>query len=262
MAAFEEGVPCWVDAMLPDLEAGKRFYGELFGWTFQEGGEEYGSYTWAFHDARGVAALFPKPDGRMPTVWNLYFATRDLDATIAKIREAGGQIIMNPMPIGDFGTMAMGVDPGGAVFGLWQGGTHAGFEKQGRPGSYAWADVYTRDAERVDPFYEAVFGYTTRSVETPNGTNFAVWSPSGRPPGMEGAVVGRGVIDGSFPAEMPAHFLVYFAVADCDAAVGTTTRLGGRVILEPEDSPYGRLSVLVDNQGANFAVIDLSRAVR
>ena len=34
MAAFAEGEPCWVDVSLPDVEAGKRFYGELFGWTF------------------------------------------------------------------------------------------------------------------------------------------------------------------------------------------------------------------------------------
>ncbi|MFE4643233.1 VOC family protein, partial [Streptomyces sp. NPDC056730] len=28
MDAFAEGTPCWVDVSLPDLEAGKRFYGE------------------------------------------------------------------------------------------------------------------------------------------------------------------------------------------------------------------------------------------
>ncbi|MGP3949306.1 VOC family protein [Streptomyces sp. 7N604] len=262
MAVFEDGVPCWVDAMLPDLEAGKRFYGELFGWTFQEGEKKYGSYTQAFHDSRNVAALAPKPDGRMPTVWNLYFAARDIAATAVKIRDAGGQIITDPTPIGDFGTMAMGVDPGGAVFGLWQAGSHTGFEKQGLPVSYAWTDLFAREPERADPFYEAVFGYTTRRLDTANGTEFAVWSPPGRPPGLEGAVVGRAVISAGLPAEMPAHFLVYFAVADCDETVNTTTRLGGRVILDPEDTPYGRFAVLVDNQGANFAAIDLSRAVR
>ena len=38
---YGEGVPCWVDAQLPDVEAGKRFYGELFGWTFGEGWPAY-----------------------------------------------------------------------------------------------------------------------------------------------------------------------------------------------------------------------------
>ncbi|MEV6313704.1 VOC family protein [Streptomyces sp. NPDC051776] len=262
MAAFNEGVPCWVDAMVPDPEAGKRFYGELFGWTFQEGEEKYGYYARAFHDGRGVAALMPKPDGRMPTVWNLYFATRDAEAAAARIEEAGGRIITAPLPVADFGTMVVAADPGGAVFGLWEAGSSAGFEKQGRPVSYAWTELYTHSPERVDPFYETVFGYTTQELDTGGSAPFAVWSPPGRPPGVDSAVAGRAEIDSSFPAEMPAHFLVYFAVAECDEAVRITTRLGGRVILDPEDTPYGRFAVMVDNQGANFAVIDLSRAVR
>ncbi|GAA3058425.1 hypothetical protein GCM10020000_46470 [Streptomyces olivoverticillatus] len=55
-----EGMPCWADAMLPDVEAGKRFYGELFGWTFEDSGGEYGHYTQAFHDGKNVAALAPQ----------------------------------------------------------------------------------------------------------------------------------------------------------------------------------------------------------
>lgn len=259
MRAYEEGVPCWVDAMVPDVIGGRRFYGELFGWTFQQADERYGGTAQAFHEGANVAALVPKRNGRMPTVWNVYFATLDIGATIARIRRAGGEVIMVPMPVGNAGTVAMAADPGGAVFGLWQAGTYYGFEKQGRPCSYAWTDLYTRDPKRVDPFYETVFGFTTRSVETTDGTDFAVWSPAGRPAGLEGAVAGRGVIDRRFPAQMPAHFLVYFAVPDCDEAVATATRLGGHVILDPEDTPYGRFAVLVDNQGASFAVIDLSR---
>lgn len=74
MAAFPEGTPCWVDAALPDVEAGKRFYGELFGWTFREGD---GPQADAFSEGKLVAALVPKTDGRMPTVWGVYFATAD-----------------------------------------------------------------------------------------------------------------------------------------------------------------------------------------
>ncbi|MFF3765816.1 VOC family protein [Streptomyces sp. NPDC001922] len=262
MAAFAEGVPCWTDAMLADVEAGKRFYGELFGWSFRPGDTAYGPYEQASHDGKTVAALTRKPDGRLPTVWNIYFATADAPAALAKVRAAGGQVIMDPRPIDGLGTMAMAVDPGGAVFGLWQGGSHPGFAKQGRPGSYAWTELYTRDKAKADPFYEAVFGYGRQDLDTEDGTDFAMWAPAGRPVDVANAVAGRGVIDGSFPAELPAHFLVYFAVQDCDRAAGTAVRLGGRVVLEPEDTPYGRFSVLVDNQGASFAVIDLAAAER
>ncbi|MFD8870707.1 VOC family protein [Streptomyces sp. NPDC059590] len=289
MAAFAEGVPCWVDAMLPDLAAGKRFYGELFDWTFGAGEPRYGHYTQAFHNGRNVAALVPKPDGRLPTVWNIYFAVRDAAATAARIRAAGGRLISEPTRIGDFGVMVTAVDPGGAVFGLWQAGSHPGFEEHGTPGSYGWMELRTRDPERVDAFYRAVFGYGTvrlgkgsdgrsdgRSGEGPGeasgeasgegsegragGADVVLWVDRGVPAEPGRAIGARAAMGDRFPAEMPAHFLTCFVVADCDEAARTAPELGGRLLNGPEATPYGRFAVLADNQGALFAVVDPSAA--
>ncbi|KAF4409247.1 MULTISPECIES: VOC family protein [Streptomyces] len=255
MAPFAEGVPCWADVMLPDLEAGKRFYGELFGWTFEDDGADHAHYTEALLDGRKAAALAPKPDGRMPTAWGVYLATADASRAAARIRTAGGRLVSEPVTIDGFGVMTHAVDPGGAVFGLWQSGRHQGFEVQGLPGSYAWTEVYTRDKAAVDPFYGQVFGYAMEDIDAGDDFDFRLWSPAGSPPGEDTAIGGRCVMDDRFPEAMPAHYLVYFAVADCDDAVRTVTRLGGRATAEPVDSPYGRFSIVVDDQGANFAVL-------
>ncbi|MEV0092553.1 VOC family protein [Streptomyces sp. NPDC050738] len=255
MAAFADGVPCWADAQLDDLEAGKRFYGELFGWTFDEDADEkYGFYTNAFSDGKRVAALAPKQDGRMPTVWTVYFATADAAATAEAVKEAGGQVVLAPMEVGPHGTMAVAMDPGGAVFGLWQAAQHEGFEKQRATGAYCWVEVHTRLPEAVDAFYEEVFGFGSQDVG--EGTDdFRIWSPAGAEPGPETSVGGRSVIGPEMPDELPAYFLLYFQVADCDAAVATATRLGGRVLQPPFDIPYGRIAILNDDQGATFAVL-------
>ncbi|MFC4609117.1 VOC family protein [Streptomyces maoxianensis] len=251
MAEFPQGAPCWVDAALPDVEAGKRFYGELFGWTFGQG---EGPYLDAFSDGKLVAALVPKRDGRMPTVWGVHFATADAAALSREIRDAGGQVITAPVEVGTAGTMALATDPGGAVFGLWQAGERAGFEKQGEPGSFCWTEVYTRDKERADPFYERVFGF--KGTDLPDDSiDFRMWSPAGTEPGEDTAIGGRSVITDAFPAEMPDHFLIYFCVDDCDETAAAATRLGGRIQALPFDIPYGRIAVLADNQGASFAVL-------
>ncbi|MGX2995294.1 VOC family protein [Streptomyces sp. JNUCC 64] len=247
MAGFTEGAPCWAEAMLPDLAAGKRFYGELFGWTFEDG-----PYGRAFHGGRSVGALARKRDGRMPTVWTVYFAAPDLPGTVRRVRGAGGRVVTEPMPAGD-GTMALVADPEGAVFGLWHSAGHPGFDRQQEVMSFCWAEVYARDAEVVDPFYAAVFGYG--ATDLGQDGQLRVWSPAGTPPGPESAVGGRILIGDSFPAEMPSHFLVYFRVPDCDAAAATVVRLGGRVHLAPTDTPYGRIAVFTDNQGADFGVL-------
>ncbi|MEV0224152.1 VOC family protein [Streptomyces sp. NPDC050704] len=247
-AAFAEGVPCWVDAQLPDVAAGQRFYGELFGWTFEAFEEGYGvsaspvpaassvPSVRALLEGEPVAALAPKRDGRMPTVWTVYFATPDAAALADRIEEAGGQVITAPVPVGPYGTTALAADPEGAVFGLWEGDTHPGFGKRHGPGSFGWAELYTRDTAAANSFYgdlfhEALFG----DGATPD--------------------FGRAPVSDVFPAEMPPHFLVHFGVADCDAVLGTVVRLGGRIQAPPFDASYGRVAVVTDNQGASFAVL-------
>lgn len=256
--AFPEGAPCWADVMLSDVEAGKRFYGELFGWTFgPPGPAEQGSYTPAELEGRQVAGLARKTDGRMPTSWTLYFATPDARAAVARISAAGGQVITTPVEVGSgpAGTMALAADPGGAVFGLWQPGTHQGFGVTAEVGAYIWTEVYTREKEAVDAFYTEVFGYGMRDISEA-GFDFVMWALPGDPVDDAHAIGGRCLIDTSFPVEMPAHFLTYFRVNDCDAAVSTVNTLGGRALFPAETAPYGRFAVLMDNQGAAFAVID------
>ncbi|MEV0489121.1 VOC family protein [Streptomyces atratus] len=296
MAAFPRSAPCWVDAQLPDLEAGKRFYGGLFGWTFRAGDAAEGACAEALSDGKLVAALAAKQDGRMPTAWGIYFATDDIVATVALIRQEGGQVITEPVRVGRAGVLAQAADPGGAVFGLWQAGDRSGFEKQNEPGSFCWTEVYTRQKDRVDAFYEKVFGFRGTDLGEPgtgesstdhgepgtgaagpvesgsaesgtaesgsggagaseSGADFRMWSPEGTEPGPGTAIGGRSVITDAFPAEMPSYFLSYFAVEDCDAAAETAVGLGGRVSAPPFDIPYGRMVILHDDQGAEFAVL-------
>ncbi len=260
MAVYAEGMPCWVDVTLADVEAGKRFYGALFGWTFEDPGvDDRGRAVWAgfvnaLSDGKKAAALAPKRDGRMPTAWGVYFATDDAVALARRIRDAGGQMVTDPLPVPPLGTMAVAADPGGAVFGLWQAGSHAGFEKRDMPGSFCWAEVYTRDKERTDPFYETVFGFQGYDLDEA-GEDFRTWSPAGADPGPDTAIGGRSVISDTFPAEMPDHFMIYFVVDDCDEAASRAVGLGGRIQAPPFDTPYGRIAVLTDDQGAVFAVL-------
>ncbi|HEX5566569.1 MAG TPA: VOC family protein [Streptomyces sp.] len=287
---FAEGTPCWIDVMLPDLEAGKRFYGELFGWTYgAPAPPDRGSCTEALLDGGRVAALVYKRDGRLPTAWTLYFATPDAAATAGRVRAAGGQLVTEPLPPDEDGTTATAVDPGGAAFGLWQPGTRpgapTGFEVTHRPGSYVWTEVCTREKEAVDAFYTEVFGYgmhptggrerregaerkgsgAAQGRESTGATgaigDTMVWTLPGESADDAHAIGARTMIDSTYPVEMPAHFLVYFAVDGCDTAVRATTRLGGRTVEDPRDTPFGRRAVVVDNQGARFGVLDTSTTV-
>ncbi|RZB19028.1 VOC family protein [Streptomyces sp. F001] len=251
MAVKPEGMPCWADAMFTDVEGAKTFYGEVLGWTFGEASSEYGNYTQAYVNGKAVAAVVPPMPGQEEQPqWCLYFASPDAAATAGRIRDNGGELVMDPMQVGDFGTMCLARDPGGVVFGVWQAGSHEGFEApMEQPGAFCWAEVFTRDPEKSDAFFPAVFPYTAQQMDD-NGIDFRIFNLSGNP------VLGRMKMTEDFPPDVPPYINLYFSVTHCDDAVATATKLGGILRFGPMDSPFGRFAALSDPQGASFSVID------
>ncbi|MFF8291484.1 VOC family protein [Streptomyces sp. NPDC016309] len=255
MPVQPEGVPCWADAMFADVEGAKSFYGDVLGWTFGESQTEFGNYTEAYANGRAVAAVVPPmPGAEGQSAWCLYFASPDAEATARKIRDNGGELLMEPMRVGDFGSMVLARDPGGVVFGVWQSGTHEGFDVRGEPGAFCWAEVFTRELAKSDAFFPAVFPYRAKTMETPDGMDFRVFHVG------EDPVLGRMAMTDEFPPEVPPYINVYFGVDDCDAAVARATERGGTAVWGPMDTPFGRFASLHDPQGAAFSVIDMSRA--
>ncbi|MEV8451325.1 VOC family protein [Streptomyces sp. NPDC052095] len=251
MAALPEGTPCWADAMFADLEAAKRFYGDVLGWTFGESSAEFGHYTQAYADGKAVAALMPPMPGQeAPSAWCLYLASPDAAATADKIRANGGETLMDPMRVGDFGTMVMARDPGGVAFGVWQAGSHEGFGARGVPGAYCWAEVFTREPAKADAFFPAVFPYTLREMRDEH-VDFRLFNLG------DETVMGRMAMGDEFPPEVPSYVNVYFTVADCDAAVAKATERGAVLRYGPQSMPFGRFAALTDPQGAAFSLIDV-----
>jgi uncharacterized protein len=252
MAVRPEGTPCWADAMFTDTEGAKSFYGDVLGWTFGESMPEYGNYTQAYADGRAVAAVVPPMPGQEgDSQWCLYLAAADASTTAVKIKDNGGEVLMEPMQVGDFGTMCLARDPAGVVFGVWQAGVHEGFEAVDVPGAYSWAEIYTREPARSDAFFTAVFPYRAKQIEDDN-IDFRVFDVG------EDAILGRMAMTEEFPAEVPPYINVYFDVPDVDEAVARATKQGGTVKFGPVDSPFGRFAALADPQGANFSVIDVA----
>ncbi|MGW1377524.1 VOC family protein [Streptomyces sp. NPDC002446] len=261
MNDFPQGAPCWADAMFKDLEGAKTFYGEVLGWTFGEAASEFGNYTQAYSGGKAVAAVVPPMPGGddMPSAWCLYFASHDVNATAEKIKGAGGTLLMEPMQVGPFGSMALAKEPSGAVFGVWQAGEHTGFEKTAEPGAYCWAEVFTRGPDKADAFLKKVFPYSAQKMEPGDecagqDIDFKVFSLGG----TGNPVLGRMKMGEEFPPEVPSYIQIYFGVANCDDAVAKAQKLGGRLYFGPMDSPFGRFAALSDQQGAAFAVIDMS----
>ena len=243
------GTPCWVDVSVDDIPKAIAFYEALFGWHAEPGGPEVGGYAIAHKDGRIVAAIGPKMGpAEAPSAWLTYLATDGVDATAAKITDARGQLLAEPMDIMDEGRMAVAMDTAGAAFGLWQGANPPGIGLANEPGSLSWSEHLSRDFEGSKAFYQAVFGYDFQDMSG-DGFKYAMLMVDGHEVG------GIGEYPPGTPEQMPAAWGTYFQVADVDAAVAKVTELGGREVQPVRDSPYGRIGVVADNHGALFSLI-------
>jgi predicted enzyme related to lactoylglutathione lyase len=240
------GAPCWVDLFTTDTTVARSFYGDLFGWT-SEAAEEFGGYITFSKDGRSVAGgMYNDGSSGMPSVWSVYLASTDADATSAAAVANGAHTIVPPMAIGDLGSMAVLTDPGQAAIGIWQRGVHRGFEAMGEPRTAGWFELHTRSYESSIAFYEKVFGWKTMVASDEPGFRYTLM--------VDGEAQLAGVMDASgfLPEGVPSHWSVYFVVDDADATIAQAVALGGSVIMAAEDTPYGRLATLADPTGAMF----------
>jgi predicted enzyme related to lactoylglutathione lyase len=142
--------------------------------------------------------------------------------------------------------MFLAMDPTGAPFGVWQAGGHIGAGIVNEPGGLTWEDLHTTDPEVARAFFGGLFGF--RYEEIPDAGDYRIMFR----PGEDFPIGGVGPLLGD---EGSAHWIVYFGVAEADAAVSAAEPAGGSVLAPPFDSPYGRMAGLVDPGGASFMVV-------
>ena len=249
--SYAHGTPSWVDIASPDLDASAEFYGALFGWTATEAGrvEETGGYRMFLLGGKAVAGAGPIQNEGQPPTWTTYVAVDDADDVAEKVREAGGEVLLPPMPVMDAGRVGIFMDPGGAVFGIWEAGQTSGAQLVNEPGTLGWNELFTRDPNGATAFYAAVFGWEPAPWGEAAGS-YTVWNVDGA------GVGGMRPMDDNFPAEMPSHWGTCFVVADADAAVATAREHGGSITLKPFDMEgLGRVAGIADPHGATFAIV-------
>ena len=259
MPEYSEHAPgtfCWVELMTTDSGGAKKFYGELMGWEHHDDEAGEGQvYTMWQKSGKNAGAMYQRTAEQeqmgVPSHWGSYVTVADADATAALAQQNGAQIIREPMDVMDIGRLAIFQDPTGAVISIWQPKKHFGAQIKDDPGSFCWNELATNDTEAAGAFYAKVFGWDPKT-EDMGGMAYTSFMMGERGAG------GMMAIQPEW-GEVPPHWLVYFAVDDCDATMAQARDLGADVLAGPMDIPeVGRFAVLKDPQGAAFGVIKLA----
>jgi predicted enzyme related to lactoylglutathione lyase len=251
------GAFSWADLATPDPDGAKRFYGELFDLSFVDEtmGPE-GTYTRLQRGGRDVAGLYrmlPQQRGHgVSAYWLPYVTVDSADAGAERAAALGGRVLLPPLDAHDAGRMAVVVDPCGAHLGLWEARRKIGAEVMHAPGTLTWAELQSTDVAAAVPFLTALLGWEARPVDT-GAMIYTLLATA------HGPIAGAMQVRPEW-GPVPSHWVVYFAVADCDAAVERVRQLGGVVHVPPvELADVGRFTVCSDPQGAIFEVLQPAR---
>jgi uncharacterized protein len=241
--------PVWVDLATSDAAGSRRFYEGLFGWNVEVNPDpQYGGYGLAKQGGKDVAGIGPAQTPGQPTAWSFYVGTDDLADLSRRVENAGGKVIAPAFDVGDQGQMAVFQDPTGAFISGWKSTQMGGFQTDGA-NAFGWAELNARGVGNAIPFYEQIFGWTTRTSPVPGGPDYNEFQVDGE------SVAGATELSPEAPAGMPSYWLVYFNVDDVDGAFKKAIGLGATELVGPQDFPGGRFAIVSDPQGGIFGLM-------
>jgi uncharacterized protein len=244
------GKVVWNDLVTQDLEAARRFYGELFGWTFEQstapGGQPYLLARSGRIFVAGMVAVNSPSRQVVLSRWLPYMSVGDVDASLARATAGGATVLVGARDV-SLGRVAVIEDKEGAVLGLARSriGDPDDTTTAAAPGRVVWTELLANEPASASQFYQAVLGVTAHTIERHGGPYTLL---------AEGASDRAGILQNPSDDAAPV-WLTYFGVEDPVSAAARVEALGGKVILPP--SPQlrdGTMAVVTDPTGALFAL--------
>jgi uncharacterized protein len=247
------GKVIWLDLVTPDLAAAKRFYGELFGWTFQEVSKGRTRYCIATLNGSQVGGLVQRtigPGERRQPAWLTFLSVADVEQAERTALANGGKVLSEPRSYPQRGRQAVFADPQGAVFAVMQSSSGDPPDVLAQAGQWIWVSLLADDPDKDAAFYRAVFGYEVHDQIRDDGLEHVLLASNGYarasvnalPPGRSG---------------LHPHWLNFVRVVDMADSVAKVKALGGQVLVTPHlDRHGGSIAVVADPNGAPFGLLE------
>jgi predicted enzyme related to lactoylglutathione lyase len=238
----QPGQVVWHDLLTDDVAAAKEFYGQLFGWTF----EQQDQYVVILNNGVPIAGMVtdsPVDEGNaLRASWAVYLSVRDVDQAAMLVEKNDGRVVQKPAEMVNRGRYVIVNDPQGAPFVLLRSAS-GDPQPPAEPamGGWLWDELWARDPAAVVDFYQALGEYTAQQVNT--GEESPYWVL------VSGSQWQAGITVTPFEDALP-QWVPVIRVADPTAVAEQAAALGGKVLLTP-DNPLcgGDLSLIEDPSG-------------
>lgn len=250
----------WHELMTPDVEQASSFYPRVVSWKTQPWPQDK-SYTMWMADRGPVGGLTSLPAELaaqgVPPHWLLYIGTPDVDETIDTARQLGAEVVRAAHDVATIGRFAVLTDPQGVAFAVYSPSSPStSLDADTEVGDFSWHELATVDSEAALRFYQQLFGWelVNRMDMGPMGHyNIFGWQGTQR----------GGIYTAPKDRAVRPHWLSYARVTSADTAAEEAKSAGATIINGPMEVPGGsRITMLIDPQGAAFAVHSMPAAVK
>jgi uncharacterized protein len=243
----------WADLVTPNLAAAEKFYGGLFGWTFQNIRAGDSDYVVAAIGGRPIAGLVEKPVARSDqrqSAWLTFIAVRDVDVAKRTALAHKAKLMAGSVTYNMRGRQAVLADPEGAVFAILASSSGDAPDFLAAPGEWIWSSLHAKDPETEASFYQNLFGYDVFDAESTDGMEHLILSSDDYARASANA----------FPETSDrrhAHWLNFIRVASASDMSAKAVSMGGRVLVGPHPDRHGDMvAVVADPAGAPVGLME------
>ncbi len=223
----------WHDMLTNNSAAAQKFYGELFGWTFQQ----QGTYAVALLDGRPIAGILEHETTE--SVWLISMSVPDVDKALEQALAKGSTVVTGPIDITNRGWGVLIKDPQGAHIVLLHATDGDPVDAEAPMGGWLWNELWTKEPEQSADFYSELGQYDGFI----QGENYKILTR------------GEKWRCGLRTVEKEDRWVPIIRVSDLQATVNKAEKLGATVWVRPDEAPGDEEAALLsDTSGALFMI--------
>jgi len=240
----------WFDLLTDDVETAKQFYGELFGWQFQDNGDDNPIYTTVLDNGLPIGGIVASDQLKQEVKssrWLSYLSVPDVDAAVAYIEAQGGTVHAKGTDFPQRGRVAVVNDPQGALLAFVQSSTGDPVDTDPSDGRWFWIELWTSDVKAATNVYHELVGYEedTRLQTDVGETQYHVMRRDDQ--------LRAGMLEIPFDGVLP-NWVPYVMVDNPADVAKNSESLGGRILVLPEGEYHGGSAIISDPTGGVFGV--------
>lgn len=234
---WHEGRIVWHDLLSDDVQKAQKFYGDVFGWRF----ENTRNYTQIYNQEEligGMIQVSSSDEQSAKAVWLPSMSVGNVDKSMKYFMSQNAKVLKGPLNMKERGRGVLMSDAQGAQIVLLRAKYGDPKDTPPQVGDWLWNELWTSHPKESYTFYRQLGGYDAYEMRG----EYRILKRKGK--------WCAGIRDVS-KEKLKARWIPTIRVTDIKETISKVKSAGGEVLVAPyEELVNGNVALIADNQGA------------